>query len=131
MLCRYLRYLSSYHISIALTICVATSGLSFMVTPPVLPSEEETPTITLHSPEPPWAAVSQASGVRLEKQAQTGRVSLQKPVRSAHLATTSLHQMHSQQPRPHQVARHLPRRLLPAQRFTLRSSGDSGDPYLS
>jgi len=131
MICRQLRGLSSDHLSVSLAICIAVSGLSFMAVPTLLPSEDETPTITLRGPSLPWAAVAEGTRLRLEKQAQTNRVSLKKPARSAHQAAANTHQVRVQHLRPPQFSRDLPRRSLPAQRFTSRSSEDSGDPYLS
>ena len=131
MICRYLRGHLSSDLSVGLAICVAVSGLSVMVVAPLMPSEDEAPTITLRGPSIPWAAVAEGVGLRLEKQAQTNRVSIQKPSRSAHLAAVKAQQVRALHFRPPQSSRDLPRRLLPARHFSVSSPEDSGDPYLS
>lgn len=127
---RTFRYLAVCAASLCLAVCFAAAGLAFAVTPPALFEADEGPALALRTPQIPWEAVSHGPSYRLEKQAQTGRLIHQKPLRTGQ-AKADIRRENIPRPPTHQTFRDLPRRTLPAQRFTLRSSEESDVPPLS
>ncbi len=123
MLCRNLRELPYGRLPLIVLVCLAlAAGVGI---PPLVPSADQTPSLTIRAPEFPLAALAETAGVRIEKEAQSPRPSIRKPNRMARLlipvardhgARIGVHIQH--------VFRNLPRRQLHAVRITPRSSDD-------
>lgn len=131
MICRRLRDVSGWKLNLALGLCLIASGVVAAVPSLVVWGQEQAASLTTRAPEYPPAAVEKTTGVRLQKQGPSGRFTLPKPARGMQLSSAETHYVRPGQPRIHQTSRDLPRRLLPAQRYTLRSSDDTTDPLLS
>jgi hypothetical protein len=129
MLCRQLRIWSWWGIVPTLVACLALVG-GIAVVPATWP-EEETPSLTPTNYALPLTAVAENSGVRIERQAQSHRLFIKKPERSARLSTAQRDPtLRHCRPIP-QGFRALPRRNLHAARSRPSSSDDPSDPLLS
>jgi len=130
MLCRTLREMRLGDMILCVLVCLAMAG--GFPTPPKAWPEDETPTIGLWTPAFPLVALAANSPLRIEKQAQTNRLTLHKPQRSSHFSAAEQVQMI--QPRPqvrNQTSSTLPRRFLPSRHMVPHGPDDSGDPFLS
>jgi hypothetical protein len=130
MLCRTLRRLSVGRWLLAGLLCLALAG-SAAPFRPASSDDGTTLSIGLSAPQFPLAALELTSAVRMEKQAQSVRLSFPKPVRGGHLLSSV--RAHALLHRPKMIATAplLPRRFLPPRRIGLHASTDSNDPALA
>ena len=129
MMCQKFRSLRWLGLASSSVVCLALiTGYSLV--PPTW-AEDQTPSLTPAAHDLPPAAVPQTSGVRIEKQAQSHRLFLKKPERTARFP--SLEQAAGV--RPYRFIRlastSLPRRHLYAPRSQSSSPDDPSDLPLS
>jgi hypothetical protein len=99
--------------------------------PPAWP-EDDGPSFTVPSATSAMLAIAEGSSPRLQKQAQTKRLSLHKPQLGSRISSAEYARI--VQPRPHirhQRSSLLPRRLLSVRQLVPRGPDESGDPFLS
>lgn len=122
MRCRRLRIRSWWSITPTLIACLALVG-GIAVIPATWP-DGEFPSLTPTTHNLPLSALAEASAVRIEKQAQSHRLSIKKPERGAWTSATE--RMASSRPIPPTppAFRSLPRRHLYAPRSRPSSSDD-------
>lgn len=129
MLCRKLRVGSWRGMTPTLVVSLALIGGIAFIPPGWV--EDETPSLTPAAHDVPLAAVAENSGVRIEKQAQSQRIFIKKPERSARLSSAERAPgLRPSYPTP-QAFRSLPRRQLYAPRSRPSSPDDPSDPLLS
>lgn len=127
MVCWALRT-SLIRLILAGLLCLVMVGGAAM--PPAPPTgESDAGSISLRPPELPLAAVAATSGVRLEHQAQSVRLTLHRPDRSGALASIAHTHAIQFSPRVSRMSRILARRLLAPRRSTLCAPRDSSEPF--
>ena len=127
MLCRTLRRMSVGRWCLVGLLCPALVGSAAPFTP-VSPEDGETISVSLSAPQFPLAALELTSAVRLEKQAESVRLSLPKPARGGHLLSGVRAHALLRRPTTTDNALLRPRRFLPPRRINPRTSSDSSDP---
>jgi hypothetical protein len=129
MRCRRLRLRSWWSITLPLIVCLALVG-GIAVIPATWP-DEGFPSLTPTTHDLPLSALAEASAVRIEKQAQSHRLSIKKPERGVRPSTTE--RMANSRPSPPtpRAFRSLPRRHLYAPRSRPSSPDDPSNRLLS
>lgn len=129
MVCRNLRNRSWCGIILSLTVFVALTW-AITILPPLWP-EDETASLTSRAPDRPLTALATNPNLRIEKQAQSHRLSLKKPERGARLSPTPGIAPPRPLMRTPQASRILPRRQLHMARPGPGSPDDPSQPFLS
>lgn len=129
MVCRNLRNRSRCGIILSLIVCVALAW-AITILPPLW-LEDETPSLTSSAPGLPLSALTINPNVRIEKEAQSHRLSVKKPERGARLSSAPGISRARPLARTSQAFRSLPRHPLHTVRLGSSSPDDPGQPFLS
>lgn len=130
MLCRSLRNVLVGRWILAGLLCVAL-GVSAAVWRPIAPAEDGPASISLRTSEFPLAALESTSPVRLEKQAQSNRLTFPRPDRRGQPSWAERFRVTQLRRQAFQTAHALPRRVRPSHDRISRDPSDSGEPFLA
>jgi len=130
MLCRSLRNQLVGRWILAGLLCVALV-VGAAVCAPIAPAEDGPASISLRASEFPLAALESTSPVRLEKQAQSNRLTFPRPHRTGQPSWAERFRVTQLRWQAFQTAYALPRRVLSSQNRTSRDPSDSGEPFLA
>ena len=129
MVCRNLRNRSWRGLTLRLAVCLALAWPITVLPPPWL--EDESASLTSAVPDLPLTALTTNPNVRIEKQAQSHRLSVKKPQRGARLSPIPGIPRPSPMMRTPQAFRNHPRRPLHTVHSRPSSSDDPSQPFLS
>jgi hypothetical protein len=129
MVCRNLRSRPRRGLVLSLAVCLALAGGITIPPPPWL--EDGTASLTSTARDLPLSALATNPNVRIEKQAQSHRLSVKKPERGARLSTAPGNSRARPLARTSQAFRSLPRRPLHTVRLGPNSPDDPSQPLLS
>ena len=130
MFCRSLRNQLVGRWILAGLLCVALV-VGAAVCAPIAPAEDGPASISLRASEFPLAALESTSPVRLEKQAQSNRLTFPRPHRTGQPSWAERFRVTQPRRQPSQTAHALPRRVLPSHDLTSHDPSDSGEPFLT